>query len=82
MSVIDIAGCNSGDYLLPWMAESAGLEPELRCGATVADACADEFLMANALMSAGLVHILHNLTMEVDAALPWCPDWLEGFLVA
>ena len=64
------------------MSESIGLElePELRyCGATVPDACEDEFLMPNALLSAGLVHILHNLTMEVDAALPWWPDWLEGF---
>jgi hypothetical protein len=80
MSIPDFAGCNSGDYLLPWMNESAGLEPELRCcGATVADACEDEFLMPNALLSVGLVHILHNLTMEVDAALPWWLDWLEGF---
>ena len=82
MSVPDIAGCNSGDYLLHWMNESTGLElePELRyCGATVPDACEDEFLMPNALLSAGLVHILHNLSMEVDAALPWWPDWLEGF---
>ena len=47
--------------------------------ADATDAPAPGYLFPQALLAPGILHIIHNMTKEIDSSLPFFKPWLQGF---
>ena len=75
MQMVDFQGVRLQEILPDWMCDRE-LQSEDACPDTDTQ---DTFLFENALLCPGLLHICHNMTLEIDRSLAWWKEWLPPF---
>lgn len=83
--VNDVSGVRLRDVLPPWQrsADEGGLQEDGGDAPEYVQEQApqhlQQYLLPLSVLSAGLLHIVHNMVNEVDRALSGWSDWLPGF---
>ena len=91
MSIADVAGIKIKDVLPDWMQdplaesqeasdiESLDVNHQRPAQAQAPPAAAEEFLFPHSIISPRALHILHNMSAEVDSGFHFYDNWLLSF---